>query len=187
MTSSAPASAAHFPPDGSSASAARRFVAATLGEWGLDELEETACLLVSELVSNVVLHAETDLDVRLDRSDSRVRVEVHDRNPTLPQRKFYSPTSATGRGMVFIAELSKAWGAEPTAEGKVVWFELDDTPPPAAAVQAPGAEFRLEDWEDWDDWGDLDRPSKPDDPEAERHGRDGSASNRVERGLVGCR
>lgn len=185
MTSSAPASAAHFPPDGSSASAARRFVAATLGEWGLDELEETACLLVSELVSNVVLHAETDLDVRLDRYDSRVRVEVHDRNPTLPQRKFYSPTSATGRGMVFIAELSKAWGAEPTAEGKVVWFELDETPPPAAAVQAPGAEFRLEDWEDWDDWGDLEPPSGPDDPEAEPKGRDGSAANLTGRELVG--
>lgn len=139
MTSSAPASAAHFPPDGTSAGAARRFVAATLGEWGLDELEEIACLLVSELVSNVVLHAETDLDVRLDRYDSRVRVEVHDRNPTMPQRKFYSPTSATGRGMVFIAELSKAWGAEPTPGGKVVWFELDGASVPSfdiAGVEA---------------------------------------------------
>ena len=176
-----------WPAEAASVPAARRFVRAHLHEHSLEGLTENAELLVTELVSNVVLHAETDLDVRLDRYDSRVRVEVHDRNPTLPQRKFYSPTSATGRGMVFIAELSKAWGAEPTAEGKVVWLELDDTPPPAAAVQAPGAEFRLEDWEDWDDWGDLEPPSVTDDPEAEPNGRGGSASNRTERELVGCR
>lgn len=148
MTSST-AAAAHFPAEGLSASAARKFVASTLGDWGLDDLEDTACLLVSELVSNVVLHAETDLDVRLRRIDGRVRVEVHDRDPRLPQRKFYSPTSATGRGLVFIDQLSQAWGADPLPGGKMVWFELDEEAPPPPDAQAPGAELRLEGWEDW--------------------------------------
>jgi hypothetical protein len=168
---SAPAAAAHFPPQGESAGAARRFVATTLEGWGLDGLEETACLLVSELVSNVVLHAETDLEVHLLRSDGRVRVEVHDLDPHLPQRKFYSPTSATGRGMVFIAELSTAWGADPTPDGKVVWFELDVDSPPAPEVLAPGAEFRLEDWEDWEDWDDLTQTVIADDPQPETSAR----------------
>ena len=147
MTRPAPA-VAHLPNEGTSAGAARRFVAATLARWGLEELEYTACLLVSELVSNVVLHAETDLDLHVLRAGGGVRVEVHDRNPRLPQRKFYSPTSATGRGMIFVAQLATAWGAEPTPGGKVVWFELDDAPPPPAPIRE--AELLLEEWEDWD-------------------------------------
>lgn len=179
---------AHFPSEGLSASAARRFVASTLDDWGLERLEETACLLVSELVSNVVLHADTDLDVHLRRSDGRVRIEVHDRNPQLPQRKFYSPTSTTGRGMVFIAELSQGWGAEPTAGGKMVWFELDEHAPAAPPVLAPGAEFRLEDWEDWEDWNgsdDLTQTVITDGPQTERSGQRTSGGRAQV--LAGCR
>ena len=128
LSSAGAAADAHFPAEGSSAGAARRFVAATLRGWGLEDLEEVSRLLVSELVSNVVLHAETDLEVRLRRSDGRVRVEVHDRNPRLPERKHYSPTSATGRGLVFVSELAQAWGVTPTPGGKAVWFELDEQP-----------------------------------------------------------
>jgi anti-sigma regulatory factor (Ser/Thr protein kinase) len=152
---------AHFPADGSSAGGARRFVRATLEAWDLAELDEVASLLVSELVSNVVLHAETDLDLLLRRSEGRVRVEVHDRNPRLPERKFYSPTAATGRGLVFIAELAQAWGAEPTPGGKSVWFELDETPP-ASPAGSQDTEFRLEDWDDDYDWGDLEPAAAPD-------------------------
>lgn len=130
------AAAAHFSPDVSSAGGARRFVAAALEGWGLGRLEEVACLLVSELVSNVVLHAGTELDVRLRRFDTRVRVEVHDGSPQLPERKYYSPTSTTGRGLVFIAELAQSWGWEATGDGKVVWFELDES------VGARGASYR---------------------------------------------
>jgi len=152
---------AHFTPEGSSAGGARRFVAATLRAWDLEVLEEVACLLVSELVSNVVLHAATDLELHLRRLDTRVRVEVHDGVARMPERKFYSPTSTTGRGLVFLAELAQDWGAEPTPSGKAVWFELDETPPPPAAAHTVGAEFNPDDWEDWDDLpvaGDLGAP-----------------------------
>jgi len=142
---------AHFPADPSSAGAARRLLAATLAGWQLQHLEEAACLLVSELVSNVLLHAGTELDVHVRRSEGRVRVEVHDGSPRMPERRFYSTTSATGRGLVFLAELASAWGVEPTPTGKAVWFELEEAVAPAALAPSPGAELSWEDWEEPDD------------------------------------
>ena len=154
MTGSAAEAVAHFPFDDSSAGEARRFVASTLKGWGLDRLEDVACLLVSELVSNVVLHAATDLDLHVLRCDERVRVEVHDRDARLPERKYYSPTATTGRGLVFLAELAQDWGADARPGGKSVWFELDETQPDAEP-HAIGLEFDLDDWEDWDDLPDA--------------------------------
>lgn len=183
MTGLKASAVAHFPGEGLSASAARRFVAGTLEEWGLHGLKETACLLVSELVSNVVLHTETDLDVRLCRPGGRLRVEVHDGDPNLPQRKFYSPTSATGRGLVFIAQLSQTWGADHVPGGKVVWFELDEEAAPVPVVHSPGAEFRLEHWEDWED---LTQTVSADDPRPEPSGRARGASGHTASDLVGC-
>lgn len=124
---------AHFEPEGSSAGAARRFVSATLAAWGFEALEDVATLLASELVANVVLHAGTDLDIVLRRPEGRVRIEVHDRDHRLPSRKHYSVTAATGRGLGLLEDLARTWGAEATAAGKVVWFELDET----AAAFAP--------------------------------------------------
>ena len=142
--------AAHFPNDASSSSGARRFVTATLDRWGLDDLDEVASLLVSELVSNALLHAGSELDVHLHRSPGRVRIEVHDCSPRLPERKFYSTTSVTGRGLVFVSELAASWGFEPTADGKAVWFELDQAAAPAAPAFAAG-DLLLDDWGDWGD------------------------------------
>lgn len=138
----------HLPGDPASAGGARRFVSDALKAWGRTDLEEVATLLVSELVANVVLHAGTELDLRLRRAGTRVRVEVHDRSRRLPDRKYYSSTSATGRGMVLVDELSAAWGAEPTAEGKSVWFELDAPPSGARASATDGANVSLDDWDD---------------------------------------
>ncbi len=136
---------AHFPAEAASAAAARRFVAATLKTWRQDRLEEVATLLVSELVANVVLHAGTDLDVRLRLIAGGVRVEVHDQSPRLPDRKRYSATSAPGRGLVLVDQLARAWGSEPMQGGKAVWFELDETttPPPAQDASAFGWDDRM--------------------------------------------
>lgn len=118
---------AHFEGEATSAGAARRFVSATLSAWGFESLEHAATLLASELVSNVVLHAGTDLDILLRRPAGRVRIEVHDRDHRLPTRKHYSLTATTGRGLGLLEDLAQAWGAETTPGGKVVWFELDET------------------------------------------------------------
>jgi hypothetical protein len=140
---------AHFPGEGPSASAARRFVASTLDSWGMGSLVEMACLLVAELVANVILHAGTDLDVRLLITDGGARVEVHDASVRLPERKFHSSTSTTGRGLMLVAEVSQRWGAAHTPTGKMVWFEMDCDVDPQSDGGLP---VRLEDWEDWHDF-----------------------------------
>lgn len=124
---------AAFPPGSYSASAARRFVTATLHGWGRDDLTYVAVLLVGELVANVVLHAGTAFDVVIYSSDQRVRVEVCDSATQLPTRKHYSVTSTTGRGLMLVEDLAASWGVQPTADGKYVWFELDDTAATAAS------------------------------------------------------
>lgn len=57
---------------------ARAFVSDACREWGLDDVVDTVELLTSELVTNGILHAHTDLAVNLTLSDGAVVVEVHD-------------------------------------------------------------------------------------------------------------
>lgn len=91
------------------------------------EFSATVGLLVSELVTNVVLHARTRCELVLSRADGRLRVEVRDDSPRLPAPAFQrDPTAQSGRGMQLVDSISAAHGAEASADGgKVVWFELD--------------------------------------------------------------
>ncbi len=90
-----------------------------------------ALLLVSELVANAVLHTSTPIEVVVKPGDGRARIEVHDGSRQLPVRKNYSSMSGTGRGLMLVERMSSTWGAERTASGKVVWFELDGDAAPA--------------------------------------------------------
>jgi anti-sigma regulatory factor (Ser/Thr protein kinase) len=101
---------------------ARRFVASSLAAG--DEVGELAVLLVSELASNAVLHARTPFELVVDTDPERVRVEVHDGNPTLPTLKDYVAESVTGRGLHMVANSANSWGFEAVGHGKMVWFEL---------------------------------------------------------------
>lgn len=138
----------HLARAGPSAGEARRFVRATFDSWDLADLIEPACMLVSELVANVLLHAGTDLDLRLRRTDGGVRVEVHDRSARMPERKYYSATSTTGRGLMLLNAVAQRWGSEPTSGGKAVWFELDVAAAGTLAPPVTPAAVRLEDWDD---------------------------------------
>ena len=114
-----------FPSTPASAGEARRFVDSVLTEAHLDELAYAATMLVSELVANAVLHTGTPVGVVVSPDRDRVRIEVHDGSPRLPMRKNYSSMSGTGRGLLLVDRMASDWGAEPTDDGKVVWFELD--------------------------------------------------------------
>jgi anti-sigma regulatory factor (Ser/Thr protein kinase) len=149
---------ADFPPEASSAGQARRFVDATLRTWNCDALIEVATLLVSELVSNAILHAGTGIRVVLRMHGPRLRVEVHDGNGRLPAQKHYSATSATGRGLLLVERMADDWGVRPAAAGgKSVWFELDSTAAP------PMPDVGIFDFTDLDvdglDDRSVDRPS----------------------------
>lgn len=104
---------------------ARRFVAATLEADGLGDLVDTAVLLTSEVVSNAILHGKSCPTVVVETGPGRVRIEVADASSVLPVRKYYRDDATTGRGLMLLARLSAAWGADRLAGGKCVWFEVD--------------------------------------------------------------
>ena len=114
-----------LPPAPDSARQARRFVAEVLTDAHEDELVDVATLLTSELVTNGIVHAHTELRVGEDGTERCVRVEVTDGNPALPARREYDESAMTGRGMEMVELLSHEFGAEPIDDdGKRVWFRL---------------------------------------------------------------
>ena len=115
-------------PDGpEGASFARRAMAHAAELWVLDrELTETALLLVSELATNAIRHGTPPvrLSLRLDRD--RLRVEVTDSSPALPELGHPGPDQISGRGLQIVQQLAAKWGAtaSPRRLGKTVWFDL---------------------------------------------------------------
>lgn len=115
---------------------ARRFCTSTLTELGAPpDIVSTCVLLVSELATNVVLHARTPFTVSIEL-DPQLRVEVRDGDPRMPHPREYSIEAASGRGLRLVRTLSRSSGAERSAEGKMVWFELDWRGTPARPHQA---------------------------------------------------
>ncbi len=100
----------------------------TLEDWSLGSLSSTAELMVSELVTNVVLHARTDLVVRLGlrstATGTLLRVGVHDGSPRRPRTMRYSDLASTGRGLRIVRTLASDSGVQTEPDGKTVWFEL---------------------------------------------------------------
>ncbi len=111
-------------PEAASVSRARRLVADALQRSGHDDLVDVATLLVSEIVTNAVLHAGTSIALRCRSNGPTVRVEVRDGSQVLPGERHYDTEATTGRGMALVSALAGAWGLEPDGDGKTVWFEL---------------------------------------------------------------
>jgi hypothetical protein len=104
---------------------ARSFATRTMREWTLTGFEEPVSAIIAELVANAVLHAGTDLTLRLSCSNSRIRIEVDDLDPGEPVLNEPSGLQEGGRGMIIIALYSTAWGTVPRRAGKTVWAEID--------------------------------------------------------------
>ncbi|NYI07639.1 PAS domain S-box-containing protein [Allostreptomyces psammosilenae] len=113
---------------------ARRFARAALGGVSSD-LADTAELLVSELVTNAVLHAHTEVEVSVWARGGRVGARVSDHRPCRgPALRAYSPYAGTGQGLALVERLASRHGVETGAGSKTVWFELwpeGATPPPS--------------------------------------------------------
>ena len=135
-----------LPPDPSSAMAARSFARDVLRKWREGASVDVVQLLVSELVTNAVLHAGSKVEVSVRHRGEWLRVEVTDESPVLPGQRDFETDAATGRGLALVDMLADDWGVEPIPDdGKVVWFEVpathadeggaeDDTPRQAPAV-----------------------------------------------------
>jgi anti-sigma regulatory factor (Ser/Thr protein kinase) len=115
-----------LPPERSAAARARHFARDVCLEWGLfGEVVDDVELLVSELVTNAVLHARSRARLTIEERGSRLRVSVADESATEPRLRDYGPESVTGRGILLVDRLSEQWGVEhDDGDGKRVWFEV---------------------------------------------------------------
>ena len=115
-----------LPPTPDSVPLARRFVRQQLRETECDV--DTVVLLVSEVVTNAVLHARSDIRVSLEVRGDTARVEVADSSPAPPRLHRFHVESATGRGLRLLDQLALGWGVQSApaddGTGKVVWFEV---------------------------------------------------------------
>ncbi|HWE67151.1 MAG TPA: ATP-binding protein [Acidimicrobiales bacterium] len=112
-------------PDISSCTMARRFVDETMAE-AAEELRADASLLISEVVTNALLHAHGPVTVEVQQKGGAYRIVVGDRSRTPPTEKGYRVDDATGRGLQLLDLLAAAWGWDRTATGKIVWFDLPE-------------------------------------------------------------
>jgi anti-sigma regulatory factor (Ser/Thr protein kinase) len=115
----------HFAIDLRAPRNARRFVIATLEQWGREELVDDAALVVTELATNSVVHARSDFVVALSSAGGRVRIAVSDASPVAPiLRDTASTTGTSGRGLLLVAALTDRWGTQAIGDGKTVWAEF---------------------------------------------------------------
>jgi anti-sigma regulatory factor (Ser/Thr protein kinase) len=114
----------------------RHFLRRTLKRWHLpDDTIDSATLLVSEALTNAVVHACPPVSLVV-RSDGDLLVEVHDGDPTPAltsvesaglESLIHNPDleAENGRGLAMIAMLASRWGITAERDGKTVWFALE--------------------------------------------------------------
>jgi anti-sigma regulatory factor (Ser/Thr protein kinase) len=103
---------------------ARQFVSSALGELGISNAADDAALVVSELVTNAVVHAGTDITVRVVSHGDNARIEIADQSTEMPGLRIPNAGARTGRGLLLVEHFTQRWGVERTSSGKTVWFDI---------------------------------------------------------------
>ncbi|MEV5440203.1 SpoIIE family protein phosphatase [Streptomyces sp. NPDC052682] len=104
---------------------ARRFTARTLRSWRVGADADTVLLVVSELVTNALVHTQGPVRLDLTLAADRLRVTVSDSSPRAPAKPVVVDWEATGgRGLLLVEAVSASWGSVPVGGGKQVWSEL---------------------------------------------------------------
>ncbi|MET7619159.1 SpoIIE family protein phosphatase [Streptomyces sp. NPDC005408] len=101
---------------------ARALATRKLAEWGLEELEFTTELIVSELVTNAIHYGSPPIRLRMIR-DRDLICEVSDGSSTSPHVRHALETDEGGRGLFMVAQLAQFWGTRYHARGKTIWAE----------------------------------------------------------------
>ncbi|MFE0174761.1 SpoIIE family protein phosphatase [Streptomyces sp. NPDC059002] len=107
---------------------ARRHLRDLLHDWADDDQVDSAVLMVSEMLTNVLVHTDGDAllvaEVTGEPGARRLRAEVADGSDDLPHKRRPGELASSGRGLVLMELLAGAWGVDPRGDGKSIWFEL---------------------------------------------------------------
>ncbi|MDH6628259.1 PAS domain S-box-containing protein [Streptomyces sp. LBL] len=118
-----------IPPDPAAVAETRRNALGQLDSWNLSDVAFVTELIVSELVTNAIRHAEPPIQLRLIY-DRTLICEVSDASSTVPHLRRARVYDEGGRGLLLVAHLTQRWGTRPTAKGKTIWAEQ--------TIDAPG-------------------------------------------------
>ena len=115
----------HLPAELRSAGEARALVRRTLDGWCDDELLDDIALCVSELVTNAVVHADSEPRILVHVRPTAIHAEISDDSDVMPVVKQADPHDTSGRGMAILGGLSDRWGSRRrSGGGKTVWFDI---------------------------------------------------------------
>ncbi|WP_328784862.1 SpoIIE family protein phosphatase [Streptomyces canus] len=111
-----------LPRDPAVVSKARAHASDQLAAWGLEALDFTTELVVSELVTNAIRYGKSPIQLRLILQ-SALTCEVSDASSTAPHLRRARVFDEGGRGLLLVAQLTEHWGTRHNHEGKVIWTE----------------------------------------------------------------
>jgi anti-sigma regulatory factor (Ser/Thr protein kinase) len=119
----------------------RRQVRDLMHDWADADQVDSAVLMVSELVTNVLVHTDGDAlliaEISGPHGARRIRVAVSDGSDELPHVRQPGEMASSGRGLVLMELLAAQWGVAPQGEGKSIWFELYEGAPVSPSPEPP--------------------------------------------------
>ncbi|HBF84941.1 MAG TPA: ATP-binding protein [Streptomyces sp.] len=128
------------PADAARAGSMRRIAAARLRDCGLQTMTDDVMLIVSELVTNAVMHSGgTTIDCEMVLRDGRLRIAVSSDVPGLPRLQSPRPDAEAGRGLLLVDALADSWGV--SSDGTTTWCVLT-AEGPAETDPAPAPVLR---------------------------------------------
>jgi PAS domain S-box-containing protein len=110
------------PSEPSAVAQTRKDVVAQLERWELSDAAFVTELVVSELVTNAIRHAQPPVQLRLIH-DTTLICEVSDGGSTAPHLRRARTYDEGGRGLLLVAQLTQRWGTRQSATGKTIWAE----------------------------------------------------------------
>ncbi|MDX3226872.1 SpoIIE family protein phosphatase [Streptomyces sp. ME19-01-6] len=119
---------------------ARQQLRDMLHDWTDRDQVESAVLMLSEMVTNVLVHTDGDALLVAEVSGRpgarRLRLDVADSSDELPHRRRPGELASSGRGLMLMEVLADAWGVDPRGDGKCIWYELYEAGPDGSALRA---------------------------------------------------
>jgi anti-sigma regulatory factor (Ser/Thr protein kinase) len=125
MCQSTPRAERELPVSREAPALAREFLRGSTCAEHHSEVVDDAVLLVSELVTNSVLHGGPPVVVAVDCDEATLQVRVRDGSPALPAPRDAAQGDENGRGLALVAEMSDDWGVDSEKDGKHVWFVIN--------------------------------------------------------------